>query len=128
MCPPTPRGEPWTGSEANGSGETLVTFRLPADVGTTVAVVGEFNDWSPDAHRMRREDDAFTAVIPLMPGRAYRFRYLVDGERWLNDWAADAYVPNEFGGEDSLVDLTHLPPVELPTNGTTVESRPFTRS
>jgi 1,4-alpha-glucan branching enzyme len=61
--------------QANGSGETLVTFRLPAEVrATTVSVVGEFNDWSPDAHRMRRDDEAFTAVIPLMPGRAYRFR------------------------------------------------------
>jgi 1,4-alpha-glucan branching enzyme len=92
--------------QANGSGETLVTFRLPADVrATAVSVVGEFNGWSTEAHRMRREADAFTAVIPLMPGRAYRFRYLLDGERWRNDWAADAYVPNEFGGEDSLVDL-----------------------
>jgi 1,4-alpha-glucan branching enzyme len=73
--------------QANGSGETLVTFRLPADVGATaVSVVGEFNGWSPDAHRMRREDDAFTAGIPLVPGRAYRFRYRLDGERWLNDW------------------------------------------
>jgi len=115
--------------QANGSGETVVTFRLPADVGATaVSVVGEFNGWSPDAHRMRREDDAFTAVIPLVPGRAYRFRYLLDGERWLNDWAADAYVPNEFGGEDSLVDLTDLPPVELPTNGATVEAHASTRS
>ena len=114
---------------ANGSGETLVTFRLPADVGaTTASVVGDFNNWSPDAHRMRREVDAFTAVIPLLPGRAYRFRYLLDGERWLNDWAADAYVPNAFGGEDSLVDLTELPPVELPTDGATVEAHASTRS
>ena len=111
--------------QANGSGETLVTFRLPADVGaTTASVVGEFNDWSPDAHRMRREDDAYNAVIPLTPGRAYRFRYLLDGERWLNDWAADAYVPNEFGGDDSVVDLTDLPPEELPTDGATVEALP----
>jgi len=33
------------------------------------------------------------------------FRYLVDGERWENDWAADAYVPNPFGGEDSVVEV-----------------------
>lgn len=102
----------------NGSGETLVTFRLPAEVeATTVCVVGEFNGWAPDAHRMRREDDAFSAVIPLLPGRAYRFRYLLDGERWQNDWSADAYVPNEYGGDDSVVDLTDLPPVELPASG-----------
>jgi hypothetical protein len=34
--------------QANGSSETLVTFRLPADVGATaVSVVGEFNGWFP---------------------------------------------------------------------------------
>jgi hypothetical protein len=55
---------------------------------------------------MEREGDGFTITIPLEPGRAYRFRYLLDGERWENDWAAHAYVPNEFGGDDSLVDLT----------------------
>jgi hypothetical protein len=37
-------------------------------------------------------------------------------------------VPNEFGGDDSLVDLTDLPPAELPTDGATDEARPFTGS
>ena len=44
----------------------------------------------------------------LPPGRAYRFRYLLDGHRWENDWDADAYVPNGFGSDDSVVDLTAL--------------------
>ena len=35
-------------------------------------------------------------------------RYLLDGQRWDNDWAADAYVRNDFGGDDSVVDLTAL--------------------
>lgn len=88
-------------------GEVLATFRLPvADGAETAHVVGEFNEWSTTAHPMTRQDDGFTAEIPLQPGRAYRFRYLLDGERWENDWAADAYVPNDFGGDDSVIDLT----------------------
>jgi 1,4-alpha-glucan branching enzyme len=110
--------------QTNGSGETLVSFRLPGEVAaTTASVVGEFNDWSADAHRMRRNDEGFAVVIPLAPGRAYRFRYLLDGERWMNDWAADAYVPNEFGGEDSVVDLTDRPVVDAPTDGATDDAR-----
>ena len=114
--------------QPDGSGDTLVAFRLPGEVAeTTVSVVGEFNDWSADAHRMRRADEGFAVVIPLAPGRAYRFRYLLDGERWMNDWAADDYVPNEFGGEDSVVDLTDVPVVDPPTDGATDDARPSTR-
>ena len=47
-------------------------------------------------------------TVSLDAGRAYRFRYLLDGQRWDNDWAADAYQPNDFGGDDSVVDLTAL--------------------
>lgn len=84
-----------------------VTFHLPFRNGATRAsVVGEFNDWSSDANPMEPDGEGFRARVRIAPGRSYRFRYLLDGVRWENDWAADAYVPNEFGGEDSVVDLT----------------------
>ena len=41
-------------------------------------------------------------------GRRYRFRYLLDGRRWENDWEADDYVDNDHGGQDSVVDLTTI--------------------
>ena len=48
----------------------------------------------------------YVAEIVIPTGRTYRFRYLIDNERWQNDWAADSYAPNEFGGDDSVLDLT----------------------
>jgi len=87
-----------------------VTFRLPAVCGAKRAcVVGEFNDWSTEAHPMERNGDEFVLCVALEPGATYRFRYLLDGTRWQNDWAAHAYVPNEFGGDDSLLDLRATP-------------------
>ncbi len=82
-----------------------VTFRIPGEVGaTSVDVVGEFTDWKLVA--MQTDDDGgWSAGVDLEAGRAYRFRYLLDGNRWENDWAADGYVPNDFGGEDSVVDV-----------------------
>ena len=53
----------------------------------------------------RRKDGSFRPTLELEPGRSYRFRYLLDGGGWENDWAADGYVPNEFGGDDSVVEL-----------------------
>jgi 1,4-alpha-glucan branching enzyme len=86
-------------------GTVEVTFELPSTVDATeVAIVGEFNDWSPDALRVTRGDDgAFRATVVLEAGRRYRFRYFLDGERWENDWRADDYWPNQFGGDDSVV-------------------------
>lgn len=92
-------------------GRVLVTFRVPNHSGATHAVVaGEFNDWSHEATPMTREAGELRATVALRPGRAYRFRYLLDGVRWENDWEADRYEANAFGGSDSVVDLTGWPP------------------
>lgn len=53
----------------------------------------------------RRKDGSFSTAVSLKPGQEYRFRYLLDGQRWENDDQADGYVPNEYGAEDSLVQV-----------------------
>jgi hypothetical protein len=110
---PEPEPEPEVAAEPDPAAEPEVaaepvlvsrTFRLPVAVGAErVALVGEFNGWSHEATPMQREGAWFTATVELEPGRAYRYRYLLDGVRWENDWAPDAYVPNEYGTDDSLV-------------------------
>ena len=82
-----------------------VTFELPSQaVAKNVALCGEFNEWNPTKHAMkRRRDGSFSLAVSLKPGEEYRYRYLLDGEKWENDWAADRYVPNTFGTEDSVV-------------------------
>ena len=85
----------------------MITFRVPSAADAErISVVGEFNGWSTVANPMERGEDGFVARMSLPIGRVYRFRYLLDGWRWQNDWAADAYVDNEFGGDDSVIDLT----------------------
>ena len=81
---------------------------MPADhvESQQVHLVGDFNDWSHTATPMTRSGSHFVAAVRLPTGRTYRYKFLVDGERWENDWHADAYVPNDFGGDDSLLDLT----------------------
>ncbi len=84
-----------------------VTFKLPKDVSAeTVHLCGEFNDWSPAKHPMKKlKDGSFSVTVSLEPGQSYRFRYLLDNERWENDWDADAYVANQYGTEDSLITI-----------------------
>jgi 1,4-alpha-glucan branching enzyme len=88
------------------TGAVAVTFEVPArpDV-ESVAVVGDFNGWSTSAHVLSRTDMGYRTTVDLVPGCRYRFKYLINGERWENDWAADDYVANEHGGDDTVVDL-----------------------
>ena len=85
-----------------------VTFVFPSVAGArSVALAGDFNGWSHDQHPLVRQDDeSFSITIELAVGRRYQYRYLVDGQEWENDWSADAYVPNEYGGNNSQIDLT----------------------
>jgi hypothetical protein len=89
-------------------GKARVTFTVDPRAGAQAAAVcGEWNGWSAGADVMRRDAaGGFSLTVELDAGRVYRFRYLLDGQRWDNDWAADAYVANDFGGDDSVVDLT----------------------
>ncbi|GJM40213.1 MAG: 1,4-alpha-glucan-branching protein [Ardenticatenaceae bacterium] len=82
-----------------------VTFKLPADVDAeTVHLCGEFNEWSPTENPMKQlKDGSYSVTLSLEPGQSYRFRYLLDSQRWENDWAADGYVANQYGSEDSLI-------------------------
>jgi len=90
-----------------GSDVVMITFELPASAGASAAnLCGDFNDWSAEATPMTRlAGGGFRVTVPLAMGRRWRFRYLLDGDRWENDWAADDYEPNAFGGQDSVVDL-----------------------
>jgi 1,4-alpha-glucan branching enzyme len=86
--------------------KALVRFELPPAVwAEEVSLVGEFNNWSETAHSMKRDQDdgAWYVVVELEPGREYQFRYLVNGREWHNDWSADRYVPNPYGGTNSVV-------------------------
>ncbi|MEM8962137.1 MAG: isoamylase early set domain-containing protein [Acidobacteriota bacterium] len=82
-----------------------VTFKVPPPVeADQVALVGEFNEWEPEAHRLKkRKDGSFSLTVSLDSGRDYRFRYLVDGEVWTNDDEPDKFVPNRYGSADGVV-------------------------
>ena len=93
--------------EGNEPGTVLVTFRLHKSVmADSVYVVGDFNNWNRHAHPMERteEDDMWELTLELEKGNSYQFRYLIDGNNWQNDWHADRYVPNPFGGENSVIE------------------------
>ena len=90
--------------------ECKVKFTLSAEEACNadaVALAGDFNSWDPAATPMKKQKDGgFTATITLPTGITSKFRYLLDGDRWINDSAADGYEYCSFaGGENSLLRL-----------------------
>lgn len=92
---------------AKGNSVSRVTFRLQkaaAPDASNVALAGEFNNWDTTSISMERQKNGdFIATIELDRGKEYRFKYVIDGKRWENDWHADKYLPNDYGTEDSVV-------------------------
>ncbi len=90
-----------------GGRKVQVTFTMPPLDGVeTLRICGDFNNWSETATvMMRGADGSWNATLILDAGRSYLFRYRDDKGQWRNDPSADAYVPNEFGSENSVLDL-----------------------
>jgi hypothetical protein len=81
-----------------------VAFALPGyEDARRVVLCGEFNDWSPDATPMQYRSGLWGVIIPLESDRDYRYRFLVNGEQWLDDPFTSRRTPNDFGGHDSVI-------------------------
>jgi len=81
----------------------LVQFVLTAPKASHVTVVGDFNEWDPAATPMaRRDGGAWTAAIPVAPGR-HVYAFIVDGDRWVADPAAPLAPEDGFGIRNSVI-------------------------
>ncbi|MBL8759680.1 MAG: AAA family ATPase [Phycisphaerae bacterium] len=80
-----------------------VLFVQPMSLGGDVCVAGNFNNWSPDAHRLRANPQlgVLELCVPMPPGR-HSYRLVIDGR-----WCADSFNPgtevNPFGEHNSVV-------------------------
>ena len=91
-----------------------VTFRVKkaAQDAENIFLLCEHNGWDPIELTKQKKGD-FKVDVEFDEDSEqkefqYRFRLVLkDGvEVYDNDWDADYYAPNPFGGENSVVDLT----------------------
>ena len=85
-----------------------VTFNLPEELvadAKKVNLMGDFNNWDlKKSETMRKlKDGSYTRTLDLDAGQNYEYRFLVDGETWINDLEADAYVSNGVSYEENCV-------------------------
>lgn len=81
----------------------VVTFTTPEGVECSSAgLVGDFTAWAPLAMH-RNADGTHSASIRLDQARRWRYQFLLDGDRLINDWSADDFVTLADGRCASVV-------------------------
>jgi 1,4-alpha-glucan branching enzyme len=92
-----------------------VTFRMPPmDDVVELYLCGDFNGWQARGLPLSLESDGtWFGTLVLDAGKSYKFRYQDNQGNWHTDYEADSCVSNEFGSDDSVVDLTK--PVKGPS-------------
>ena len=82
-----------------------VTFTFPSGIwADRIYLVGDFDGWNRTSHPLQRDREGqWSLTIDLPLSQVYQFRYLCDGERWVNDRQADDYVLNPYGSNNFVV-------------------------
>jgi len=83
----------------------IVTFKFKTEAESLV-LVGDFNGWDETVTPMKKaKDGTFSVKVEMETGFEQQFRYIADGNIWLNDEAADKYMVSSLGSENSVVIL-----------------------
>jgi hypothetical protein len=101
---------------SNANPVCKLTFSVSNDAvksAKEVALLGEFNGWTKNLLK-KQKNGTYQTSIELETGKTYAFRYLVDGQYWFNDEAADAYVPTGVSNEENSVVVLESVAIEVP--------------
>ncbi|GEM76185.1 isoamylase early set domain-containing protein [Vibrio sagamiensis] len=83
--------------------EVEVTFELEKRHWSTIQIAGDFNDWQPEPMKLVKKSGQFKFKTRLPKEKNVQFRYIFNNEQWDNDPQADAYIPNGYGEDNSVV-------------------------
>jgi 1,4-alpha-glucan branching enzyme len=85
-----------------------IEFVLEMPLAGQVILMGDFNQWDPKKHPMRKDKKgAWRKTVMIYPGR-YEYRFWVDGE-WCNDPRNTLKCPNCFGSENNILEVQPQP-------------------
>lgn len=81
-----------------------VRFAVMQPEARSVAVAGNFNQWSTSSHQLARSSagGVWTTTVMLPPGE-HLFMYVVDGTQWISPPAAEDYADDGFGANNGVV-------------------------
>ncbi|UOY09242.1 hypothetical protein L0P88_12035 [Muricauda sp. SCSIO 64092] len=88
------------------------TFRLRGHPNAEkVILAGSFNKWDEHVFQMQKKEGYWELSLQLLPGE-YEYKFIIDGE-WTEDMDNPYKVLNEFGGYNSVIQITRKVPFFL---------------
>jgi len=89
-----------------GEHEGVAQFVARFPEAHSVAVVGAFNDWRPEATPLSDDDhDGVWDARVILPAGSHEYMFVVDGERWVSDPMAGRYVDDGFGRQNAVMEV-----------------------
>ena len=84
------------------SGRRRVIFALESPDAKEVILMGDFNQWNPKKHPMKKnKNGVWNKTTMLFPG-TYEYRFMVDGQ-WKNDPNNNQTRTNRFGTKNNVI-------------------------
>jgi len=79
-------------------------FQFHHDSATSVSLGGNFNGWNTTRSQLAKDSSGLwqLAIEAPQPGR-YQYKFLIDGERWMEDPTNGMKVPDNYGGLNSVL-------------------------
>jgi len=82
-----------------------ISFSFESSDAKEVILMGDFNNWNPKKHPMKKDDNGkWTKAVILPPGQ-YEYKFLVDGQ-WKQDPQNNRICPNNLGTYNNVFNLT----------------------
>jgi len=83
-----------------------ITFYYYDPSAREVALIGSFNDWrSKDAEMVQIRPGLWEVSLDALPLGIHRYKYLIDGSRWIHDPENPLRIEDGFGGFHSLITI-----------------------
>ncbi|MFO8098991.1 MAG: isoamylase early set domain-containing protein [Salinibacter sp.] len=89
-----------------GSNTVWIRFLYTNSEADSVAVAGDFNQWSPVSLTPRTVDGrtVWTGLVPVSRGK-HEYQFVIDGDRWVPDPLAPETQSDGFGAQNAVLEV-----------------------
>jgi len=81
-----------------------VIFSVEAPQAKEVFLAGDFSNWNPKAHPMKKNANGEWKKVLMLSPKTYEYKFLIDGE-WKDDPRNDQRCLNSFGTINNILNL-----------------------